>query len=430
MNKYFYHVWNPNDSFEGFMDQILADPDGFHFYDGSNEFEIGEWRLNPYWEDQGHPDPIPLKYNKILELYEQRPDVKSRVVSHWGYHSKVDPINFPRCGEEFYNIFDKEYVSPLFFLLKTLGDDTNCHKGLTEHETEVVTSLGFPTIEQSMSIKPTQLFNFPMNRPHPHRINAFHAMIELGLVDEGYLGFCADNQAWRTFTEIMIDHIGLDRGKEYFEPILNIMDKLFRKSAELGEVYSSEQSQSNPSTPHLNIPTRSSFTSVVDIVSESTSSKVHFFTEKTFKSLMWGRPFVILGSPNQNKVFADMGFEPYSDIFDLSGDENYYQTVDHHDNGYSMNIARGQIDAYKKVLKPLTQIDPAEYCKIKSQAMPTVKHNHNVMVKKIFSDDIIPWHIFSDPEFEEHTNSHYSTKYVLGLREVLKQHTYFKQFLP
>ena len=432
MNKYFNHVWNPEHSIEQFLEQILADPDGFHFYDGSTEFEIGQWRSdsnnNSQWfGPDDDTDSITQKYNKVMELYDQRPDVKTRVVSHWGYHSMMDPINVPRIGEHIYKIFGKNYTSPLFFLLKTLVCSDTYDIGITPHETESAHRYGFPTIEKSLSIKPTQLFNFPMNRPHPHRINAFHAMVELDLVDKGYLGFCVDKKEWVGFIELMYDHACQVGGREYFEPVLNQIDTLFKRAVERGEISSGSLTYniSNLNTPDYNCQTHSSFISVFDIVSESTSSPVHFFTEKTFKSVIWGKPFVILGSPNQNKVFADMGFEPYSDFFDLSGTEEYFQEA-----SYSIISHRGQIDAYKKVLKPLTQIDPAEYSKIKTQAMPTAKHNHDVMVKKIFSDDIITWDLFSDPCFEEVTNDHYSIKNVLYLRECLKQHTYFKQFCP
>ena len=49
---------------------------------------------------------------------------------------------------------------------------------------------------------------------------------------------------------------------------------------------------------------------------------ISFFTEKTFKPLFYGKPFVILGSIGQNTILRDWGFETFDDYFDLSQDAN------------------------------------------------------------------------------------------------------------
>ena len=58
------------------------------------------------------------------------------------------------------------------------------------------------------------------------------------------------------------------------------------------------------------------FHTCCDIVFESyTNTDSVFFTEKTWKEIIFKRPFITFGSKNQNQIFKKLGFELYNDVF-------------------------------------------------------------------------------------------------------------------
>jgi hypothetical protein len=59
----------------------------------------------------------------------------------------------------------------------------------------------------------------------------------------------------------------------------------------------------------------------VDIVCESYCSESLFYSEKTWKPILFKKPFLILGSKNQNRSLTKFGFNIYDDVFDYSFDE-------------------------------------------------------------------------------------------------------------
>jgi hypothetical protein len=64
------------------------------------------------------------------------------------------------------------------------------------------------------------------------------------------------------------------------------------------------------------------FGCLFNIIGESVDNNDMFFiTEKTFKNLLIGQPFICIGSPYQNKILENFGFEIYNDLIDYSFDE-------------------------------------------------------------------------------------------------------------
>ena len=64
------------------------------------------------------------------------------------------------------------------------------------------------------------------------------------------------------------------------------------------------------------------FTSCCDIVTESYyCNDSVFFTEKTFKEIIFRRPFLMLGAKNQYKFFKKLGFVLYDEIFNYDFDD-------------------------------------------------------------------------------------------------------------
>jgi len=81
------------------------------------------------------------------------------------------------------------------------------------------------------------------------------------------------------------------------------------------------------------------FTTNCDIVTESyLNYDSVLFSEKTFKELIFRRPFLLLGAKNQNMFLKKMGFELYDEIFDYEFD--ILDTVEQRFNAYCKQIDR------------------------------------------------------------------------------------------
>jgi hypothetical protein len=95
-----------------------------------------------------------------------------------------------------------------------------------------------------------------------------------------------------------------------------------------------------------------------------------FYTEKTFKPIIAGIPFISMCTPNFTKSFKKMGFEPYYDIFDYSY-ENELQMYAR----INLIVDQIQLLSMEKNLKELVE-----------DSKEVIRHNQNQM--KNISDDI------------------------------------------
>ena len=94
-----------------------------------------------------------------------------------------------------------------------------------------------------------------------------------------------------------------------------------------------------------------------------------FYTEKTFKPILAGIPFISMCIPNFTESFTNMGFEPYYNIFDYSyeNEPNIYKRI-------SLIVDQLQLLHVEDNLKKLV-----------SDNIETIKHNQN-QIEKISND--------------------------------------------
>lgn len=79
------------------------------------------------------------------------------------------------------------------------------------------------------------------------------------------------------------------------------------------------------------------FYACCDIVFESyTNTDSVFFTEKTWKEIVFKRPFITFGAKNQNQIFKKLGFELYDDIFNY--DFETQKTLENRFNDFNDQI--------------------------------------------------------------------------------------------
>ena len=94
-----------------------------------------------------------------------------------------------------------------------------------------------------------------------------------------------------------------------------------------------------------------------------------FYTEKTFKPILAGVPFISVCIPNFTESFKNMGFEPYYNIFDYT-----YENETSHHKRISLIVDQLQLLQIENNLKELI-----------NDNMETIKHNQN-QIEKIFND--------------------------------------------
>lgn len=112
------------------------------------------------------------------------------------------------------------------------------------------------------------------------------------------------------------------------------------------------------------------------IISEtSASSNRPNFSEKIFRSIMYGHPFVLIGAPHSLSMLRDLGFDTYDDIFDTS-----YDTVLVRDH---------RIIKVFEVIDQISQLSLDDLNRLNSQLLPRRLHNiknyqimHNKLLDK------------------------------------------------
>ena len=73
----------------------------------------------------------------------------------------------------------------------------------------------------------------------------------------------------------------------------------------------------------------SNFSIVTESEYSTENSTMRFYTEKTARAILYGHPFVIIGECGANTDLAQLGCEPYTELFDMSTDliPNMHQRI-------------------------------------------------------------------------------------------------------
>jgi hypothetical protein len=117
-----------------------------------------------------------------------------------------------------------------------------------------------------------------------------------------------------------------------------------------------------------------SFSSCCDIVIEAYFRYDSvLLTEKTMKEIFFKRPFILLGSKNQNYFFKKMGFELYDEIFDYSFDS--LETVKDRFENFCI-----QIDNY-------INMNPKKFQLKLESISEKINFNFNFLVEKLLDND-------------------------------------------
>lgn len=122
-----------------------------------------------------------------------------------------------------------------------------------------------------------------------------------------------------------------------------------------------------------NVMHQGTMNSLIEVVTESCTDYV-FWTEKTTKWLLYGKVFIILGSPEINKQLADLGFQLYDELFDYSFDNNP-------DLDYRAEAIASQLAELNQ-----THNTPELRHQLLQKVQPKIQHNYNQLVNIINQD--------------------------------------------
>jgi len=99
-----------------------------------------------------------------------------------------------------------------------------------------------------------------------------------------------------------------------------------------------------------------------------------FYSEKTFKPMMYGHPILIIGQQGANKRLDDLGLVPYDDYFDLSFD-------DEPDDIKRINMLLEEVFRIHKFLFHATPVDVSQWYR---KGIHVIKNNKNFIKEKKF----------------------------------------------
>jgi hypothetical protein len=98
-----------------------------------------------------------------------------------------------------------------------------------------------------------------------------------------------------------------------------------------------------------------------------------YFSEKTWRAMFTGRPFMMVNAQHSLKKLQELGFKTFSDWWDESYDEKA--------------LAADRIEYMVATLKSLTRLSKKELQELNQDMLPVIQHNQNHLIK-FASDDL------------------------------------------
>ena len=416
VEKYFAHVWNWDQGIIDFIKKFLENPDVLHVYDWGTEHI-------PMLGQTCHE--VQDLMDICQKLFSDRPEVKKNLRgisgcyrsgphdNHWHNNSTISNLM---------SLMDISYVPHYLW-------HRDFEAGLNRQE----------MWEQTCNQRPFRLFSCLMHHGHYHRLVALNVLINNGLIKSGwsdisigiqhpddhypsYISFGNSDRAWNNIVELLeapsipkeFRNI-LPYARHFFPD--RVMNASHASRELAGEYY-----------PEC----------LFDIVVESTT-ETSFFTEKTFKPLFYGKPFVILGAIGQNTILRDWGFETFDEYFDLSQDANPALRYKFHD--WKANDWDSFHDHYEKILDPVTDLSndlsnkvngrretELELVKIQSEVSEKCRHNQARLVEIMFDDHSIPPECW-DTRKRSNTSRELDPSRIGRTRALIRSHPHFGKFV-
>lgn len=235
----------------------------------------------------------------------------------------------------------------------------------------------------AQNTNPEYLYCCLNRRPKIHRAKTILALDNLNLMHKGKV-------TWLTTQEEVLALEHLVNFRPEWQPYLERLKHMNFYSEPIKSSHNTVWIYQN-----LDVYTNCLF----DIVTESESDKC-VWSEKTTRPLLFGKPFVLMGSPDNNTELVTLGYEPYTDFFDIT-----------------------QTD-YEKILCGIADISESEYASILLKLQDKIEHNRATLIKNLFDDDLIPDIVWEIPE--QHNKFLHK---INSSRECVQQHSELKRYI-
>ena len=346
-----YHVWDyiPNAVLSNYIDKL---------HDRSkplNIFCTHEIDIDAMWR---HPDDLP-SYNFNWD----NTDVNIVYASDY---RQVVPISSQKRMFNMYN--PNIHYFAMFWLYQTYADMAIMDKD--------------PFMKE-WDFKPTKHFICRNRGERHHRTALLYSLGEKGLLDGNFYSLLYTPHPTNT---------GYDLSNYSRE--INLSDfKLKQKTLpEDGDVnHHADYYRFSPGVVH----------SAIDIVTE-TSDDTLFYTEKTFRNLITGKPFLIFGAPRINSILKSYGYKLFDNIVD-----------------YSFDFIEDDVERLKKFTEEIYRLcsnySPKElYNSCKHTAIHNRIHSFEILKKRDFIPQIfLDWHkkYSGNIWFDRHIGKWYSEVY-------------------
>lgn len=200
---------------------------------------------------------------------------------------------------------------------------------------------------------PDKLFTCYNRRPRPHRIVMLSLLQRYALVDRGIVS-CGP--------ELLEDK----------RPLKDILENILQRSVVYNDIkFFTEISNNSPDdlnlgveNPAINIVEEHYRHSFVSVINETLTNSI-FFSEKIYKPILIGHPFLLMGAPNQlAKLREQFRFKTFGQWWDESYDE-----ID------DMHLRAKRI---VDILVSLNSKTEQELIDIRKEMRPTLKYNQNL----------------------------------------------------
>lgn len=411
-----------------FIEKFLDNPDIEHLYDWGSEFM--PWQdeafLRAEWNHRHLVDSsrkVQRLVDRCHQLFADRPEVRQNIRGISGcYKSGPHGTHWHHMLllRKIMNVMQISYV-PHYLWFR---DSDYAMQRLSSQEVWDINA----------NQRPFRLFSCLMHRARNHRYVTLRVLIESGLIMSGwdedninksshthypnYTSFGNSETVWKAICQNLQSDLIPDRFRDilpyarHFFPDGTINAGLLREQA--GHHYAE---------------------CLFDIVVETTTY-TDFFTEKTFKPLFYGKPFVILGSIGQNTSLKEWGFETFDEYFDLTNDADPDMRFIHHD-WTRISDWEKYYDHYEKILQPMISLNDylsdtvsnrveqeAELMRIKGELSEKCRYNQVRLMEVMFDDDLIPAECWDD-----RAPTCINPKIIGKVRNLFRAHPYFSKLI-
>ena len=240
------------------------------------------------------------------------------------------------------------FVPPIRFTIKNIEFHNWPTFLLHLSHNDMIQKYGKPINQLNVNTNFNNLFICFNNVPKPHRAMMIDYLCKYNLLNKGIFSWNQLTNTHQTFEF------------KYWEEKITIIDDAHGTyTNHYGNVYTNDL---------LN------YKSLFNLVGETFSHfDTPFITEKTFKCLLLGQPFVCYGTINQNTFLEKLGFKLYDEIFDYSFDSEF--KIENRIEG---------------IVKCLIEIVEKDYNEIYLQIKDKVEYNKKRALEIIDNDLFIP----------------------------------------